>query len=628
MIEITNLHKKFADKEVLKGINLSINEGKVFAIIGPSGTGKSTLLRCINTLEIADAGQIKLNGYSADFANLSKKDMQMLRTRTSMVFQNSNLFRNKTAHENIMEPLITVKKMNREEASKIALDLLDRVGLSNKKTAYPETLSGGEKQRVGIARAMAVNSDIILFDEPTSALDPELVNEVLDVIKSLAKQKITMLIVTHEMKFAREVADEIIFMENGTVVEQTPANIFFTNPKMERSRIFINMQSDDISKLDFSIPTNRRFTASLKWADLNDAGADPDLYPMWIADMEFKSPHSIIRRINDRANEGILGYDILSDSYYESIVDWMKKRHSYEVEKEDIVYCSTAMTGLSIFLQAFTDVGDEILVNSPVYKGFFTTIKGCGRKAVESHLHLRDNRFSFDIEDMESKITPNTKILLVCNPQNPTGTVWTTREIEELCRFCNRYNLILVSDELHHDLILGNTKHTVAAKIAEEMSIPSVTLISPGKSFNVSGIHPAAIIIKNKLMREKFVEGMGNLEYPFPNSLVEPVTIGAYKESEEWLNKLTDYIDENQKLFDGFIENRIPCLKVVKREATYLVWVDCRGLKLSNDSLEKFWREKCKLILSDGKEYGSDYEQYRRFNIACPKQKLIEILER
>lgn len=244
MIEITNLCKKFADKEVLKEINLNIEEGKVVAVIGPSGTGKSTLLRCINALEIADSGQIKLNDYVADFTHLSKKDIYMLRTRTAMVFQNSNLYRNKTAIGNIMEPLVTVKKINKNEASKIAIKLLERVGLLDKKNAYPETLSGGEKQRVGIARAMAVNSDIILFDEPTSALDPELVNEVLDVIKDLAKQKVTMLIVTHEMRFAREVADEIIFMENGYVVEQAPPDVFFTNPKMKRSKMFINMQSD------------------------------------------------------------------------------------------------------------------------------------------------------------------------------------------------------------------------------------------------------------------------------------------------------------------------------------------------------------------------------------------------
>lgn len=239
MLEIRNLSKRFGNQRVLDKINLKIEKGKVFAVIGPSGTGKSTLLRCINVLERPEKGMIRLENQTFDFENLSKSDIQMLRTHTSMVFQNSNLYRNKTALENITTPLILVKKMAKEEAEKIGLELLKKVGVLEKKDAYPETLSGGEKQRVGIARALAVNPDIILFDEPTSALDPELVSGVLDVIKELAKQHTTMLIVTHEMKFAKNVADEVIFMENGHIVEQGPAKEVFEHPKEERTKQFL-----------------------------------------------------------------------------------------------------------------------------------------------------------------------------------------------------------------------------------------------------------------------------------------------------------------------------------------------------------------------------------------------------
>ena len=218
MIEIKGLCKKFGDQQVLDHIDLRIEKGKVVVVIGPSGTGKSTLLRCINVLERPEEGHIRLEGFETDFATISKQDIQTLRSRTSMVFQNSNLYRNKTALQNITTPLTLVKKINREEAEKTGLELLKKVGMLEKRDAYPETLSGGERQRVGIARAMAVNPDIILFDEPTSALDPELVNEVLDVIRELARQHTTMLIVTHEMKFARSVADEIVFMEGGHIV--------------------------------------------------------------------------------------------------------------------------------------------------------------------------------------------------------------------------------------------------------------------------------------------------------------------------------------------------------------------------------------------------------------------------
>lgn len=239
MIEIKGLCKKFGDQQVLDHIDLKIEKGKVVVVIGPSGTGKSTLLRCINVLEKPEEGHIRLEGFEADFSAISKQDIQTLRSRTSMVFQNSNLYRNKTALQNITTPLILVKKIKREEAERTGVELLAKVGMLEKKDAYPETLSGGEKQRVGIARAMAVNPDIILFDEPTSALDPELVNEVLDVIRELARQHTTMLIVTHEMKFARSVADEIVFMEGGHIVEQAPPEKFFSNPRKERTRQFI-----------------------------------------------------------------------------------------------------------------------------------------------------------------------------------------------------------------------------------------------------------------------------------------------------------------------------------------------------------------------------------------------------
>ena len=240
MLEIKNLSKRFGDQQVLDHINLKIEKGKVFVIIGPSGTGKSTLLRCINALERPEKGTIQLENQIFDYENLSKSDIQALRTNTSMVFQNSNLYRNKTAFGNVTTPLILVKKLQKSEAEKVGLEHLEKVGMLEKKDAYPETLSGGEKQRVGIARALAVNPDIILFDEPTSALDPELVSEVLDVIKELARQHTTMLIVTHEMKFARNVADEVIFMEGGHIVEQAPPEELFGNPKEERTRQFLN----------------------------------------------------------------------------------------------------------------------------------------------------------------------------------------------------------------------------------------------------------------------------------------------------------------------------------------------------------------------------------------------------
>ncbi|SHK10783.1 amino acid ABC transporter ATP-binding protein, PAAT family [Hathewaya proteolytica DSM 3090] len=240
MIKIEKLHKRFNDLEVLKGVDLEVKKGEVVAIIGPSGTGKSTLLRCINYLEKPEKGVITIGNVSVDAEECSKKDIRDLRLQTSMVFQSYNLFKNKTALENIMEPLVTVQKKDKKEAENIALELIERVGLMDKKDQYPSKLSGGQQQRIGIARAMAVNPTLMLFDEPTSALDPELVEEVLEVIRDLAEHHRTMMIVTHEMKFAREAADRVVFMDGGVIVEQGTPEEIFDHPKNPRTIKFLN----------------------------------------------------------------------------------------------------------------------------------------------------------------------------------------------------------------------------------------------------------------------------------------------------------------------------------------------------------------------------------------------------
>ncbi|WP_050607687.1 amino acid ABC transporter ATP-binding protein [Clostridium niameyense] len=240
MIKIENLHKSFNGVEVLKGIDLDIKKGEVLVIIGPSGTGKSTLLRCINFLEKPDKGKIKIGDLKVDVEKATKDQINRLRMNTSMVFQSYNLFKNKTALENIMEPLIVVKRMNKDKAKNKSLNILQVVGLEDKKDYYPSKLSGGQQQRVGIGRAMAVEPKIMLFDEPTSSLDPELVGEVLSVIKNLADENTTMIIVTHEMNFAKSAADRVIFMDDGKIVEQGSPDKIFSNPQNERTIKFLN----------------------------------------------------------------------------------------------------------------------------------------------------------------------------------------------------------------------------------------------------------------------------------------------------------------------------------------------------------------------------------------------------
>lgn len=239
MLTIHNLTKKFGDNQVLKGVDLSVDKGDVIAIIGQSGGGKTTLLRCINFLETADSGEMEFDGEHFQLDRISKKDVQRIRRKTAFVFQSYNLFCNKTALQNVMLGLTVARKMPRAQAEQIARAALERVGLADKADSYPNALSGGQQQRVAIARALATNPEIIYFDEPTSALDPELTGEVLAVMRSLAEDGMTMLVVTHELGFARNVSTRVIFMENGSVVESGSSEEFFANPKEERTRAFL-----------------------------------------------------------------------------------------------------------------------------------------------------------------------------------------------------------------------------------------------------------------------------------------------------------------------------------------------------------------------------------------------------
>ena len=242
MISIKGLYKQFGQLEVLKGIDLEVEKGKVVVVIGPSGSGKTTMLRCLNVLEIPTKGVISIEGQSLDFSNnVPKKNIASFRRLTGMVFQGYNLFPHKTALENVMEGPVIVKGENKDAARKKAQALLEKVGLGEKQDYYPAQLSGGQQQRVGIARALAMEPEVMLFDEPTSALDPELVGEVLKVMKDLARDGMTMIVVTHEMRFAREAADEVIFMDQGVIVERDKPNEIFTNPKEERTKKFLNL---------------------------------------------------------------------------------------------------------------------------------------------------------------------------------------------------------------------------------------------------------------------------------------------------------------------------------------------------------------------------------------------------
>ncbi|MHA3043396.1 amino acid ABC transporter ATP-binding protein [Streptococcus sp. 517s] len=254
MLQVEHIAKTFGERQVLEDVNLQVNQGDVVVILGPSGSGKTTFLRCLNHLEKADSGRLTLAGKTYDLAKLSKKDISEIRQKTAFVFQHYNLFANKTALENILEGLIVARKVPKEEALKRAESALEKVGLLAYKDYYPSQLSGGQQQRIGIARAIAVKPEVILLDEPTSALDPELVGDVLDVLKQLAGEGVTMVVVTHEMGFARDVANHVIFMDGGRIVEENNPHDFFSRPQEERTKQFLaRILSDATYSVEYMI---------------------------------------------------------------------------------------------------------------------------------------------------------------------------------------------------------------------------------------------------------------------------------------------------------------------------------------------------------------------------------------
>jgi len=245
VLTVKKLKKSFGGQEILKGIDLAVEKGDVVAILGPSGAGKTTLLRCINFLETADSGELTFDGVSYDLGRMAKRDVLALRRKTGFVFQGYHLFRNKTALQNVTEGLITGRKLPRTQAEAIGMRMLERVGLGDRAGAYPSQLSGGQQQRVAIARAMAAEPELIYFDEPTSALDPELTGEVLSVMRDLAQSGMTMLVVTHELGFAKSAASKVVFLEDGAVVEAAPAPAFFTRPETDRAKAFLRLLNQD-----------------------------------------------------------------------------------------------------------------------------------------------------------------------------------------------------------------------------------------------------------------------------------------------------------------------------------------------------------------------------------------------
>lgn len=376
----------------------------------------------------------------------------------------------------------------------------------------------------------------------------------------------------------------------------------------------------------FDETVSRRGTCSVKWDAADRAFQGTDLLPMWIADMDFPTAPGVLEQLHRRVDEQIFGYSMLSPGYYQAVIGWMARRHHCHVERDWIIFNAGVVTALYYAVQALTEPGDAVMVCTPVYGPFFSAVEGQGRVLIKSPLKEENLHYTFDFEDMERRITPKTKALMLCSPHNPVGRVWTRRELEALADFCLRHKLTVIADEIHNDLVFR--EHTMFLNVSPEIAQQTILCTAPSKTFNLAGLQASNIIIPNEVLRQKYKAVMSRNHAASPNAFVNAAVIGAYDHSEEWLNELNRYLKDNMDFFCDTIAAEMPQLKVRKAEGTYLAWVDCSALNLSPDERKRFFVEKCGLALSDGSSFGTEGDQFARFNLACPRETVAECLRR
>ena len=361
----------------------------------------------------------------------------------------------------------------------------------------------------------------------------------------------------------------------------------------------------------------RRGTSCVKW---DESFVGNDVLPMWVADMDFEIAPAITKRLVKTASKGVFGYQFLSDEYYHAVIRFMKERHAYEVEKDGIIYLPDVVMGLHYAVCTFADPGDEIILTPPVYGPFFAAVKGNDRIIKECWLKNNAGHYVMDYELMEQSISEKTKAVMLCNPHNPTGRVWTKEELEQLVEICAKFNLSIISDDIHCDILSKDHKHTMVANICREKGVKCITLTSPSKPFNLASIHVANALIDDADVREKFQKVMEQFHAGRANAFSEAALIGAYEESREWLDEMNAYVEANHEYFVKYIEENIPALKAVKPEGTYLLWVDFTNIPKVQGKPKEFLDEYCKILVNDGEFFGDAGKGFVRFNLACPRK--------
>lgn len=377
-------------------------------------------------------------------------------------------------------------------------------------------------------------------------------------------------------------------------------------------------------KYDFDKTIDRRATNSYKWDSATEG-----VLPMWVADMDFRTAPAIIDALQKRVAHGIFGYTRVPDAYYDAVTSWFSRRHGWDIDREWIIYTSGVVPAVSAVIKALTVPGDKVIVQTPVYNCFFSSIRNNGCEIVSNPLRRTADTYEMDFDALECcAADPRAKVMLLCNPHNPAGRVWTPDELTRLGNICLRNGVTVVADEIHCELVYQGFKYTPFASLSDAFLHRSVTCVSPSKAFNIAGLQIANIVAFDNDLRSRIDKAININEVCDVNPFGVAATIAAYNEGEEWLNQLVDYLHGNYEAMAEFCRRELPEFPITRLEGTYLVWMDCSSLGILSDALEHALLDDARLWLNAGTMYGAEGEGYIRWNIACPRSVMLDGLNR
>ncbi|AUG57316.1 MalY/PatB family protein [Acetivibrio saccincola] len=378
----------------------------------------------------------------------------------------------------------------------------------------------------------------------------------------------------------------------------------------------------------FDEVVDRKNTNSMKWDFCKEVFGKADILPMWVADMDFQSPSVIVEALVQRARHGVFGYTKASENLSASLSGWMKKRHNWQIEKDWIVYSPGIVTSIKTAILAYTNPGDKILIQTPVYHPFYSSIKNNERELITNPLKNNNGYYEIDFEDLEKKLAENNvKAMIFCTPHNPIGRVWRANELEEVLRLCKKYDVFIISDEIHSDLVFKGYKH-IPTGLRDGDFKNYISLVSPTKTFNIAGLSISAAIIPDEGLRGKFVYALKKTGADMLNIFGLTAAEAAYTYCEDWLDELLLYLEGNLNMLEKFFKDNIPQIRVIRPEATYLAWLDCNELPVLPEKLNDFFVNEAGVGLNDGLIFGIEGSGFQRLNFACPKAVLSEGLEK